>query len=86
MATRPEILNERDFEKKLEEMTPEKKIDFLAWQQYFTQIDVVEIKQNCVMCTPDRRQKTFNYTGLAGFIAALGLAFWQIIEYLKSVK
>jgi len=78
MASRPKILNEMDFEHKLEEMDdPGKKIDFLAWQIYYQQQDISDIKRNCPVCQ-GRKQTAFNYTGLVGFVIAVivGVCEW----------
>jgi hypothetical protein len=84
MSERPEILNEMEFARLLESQTPEKKPDFLAWRLYYLQKDIADIKQNCIICTPDKKQQALNYTGLAGLIAGLSAILWKIYDIMKG--
>jgi len=76
-----EYLDNMDLESKISGFTAAEQ--FLARQQFALSEKVDRIEKNCVIC-PGKKQKAFNYSGLAGFLAALGLVFWQVVEYMRK--
>ncbi len=57
-----QMINDLEFEDKIRDFSPEAR--FLAREVY-------EMKKHCIACTQvDNKQKVFNASGVAGFVAA----------------
>jgi hypothetical protein len=72
MANGKQMINDLDFEEKIREFSPEAR--FLAREMY-------EMKKHCIACTQaDTRQKVFNASGVAGFVAAIIIGVWEAVR------